>query len=104
MNDTTPAIKIQNLTKVYGNTIKAVDDILSEGPETKISAVSGAQDVEVTINDDEDYCGKNSGQIYLLSDVNKDCYVNLLDVQEMAIQWLGCTNPFYPDDCDLVLP
>ena len=39
------------------------------------------------------YCGQ-LGTVYLASDINSDCYVNLEDVAIMASNWLECTDVF----------
>jgi hypothetical protein len=37
--------------------------------------------------------GANScGQVYKVTDVNQDCYTNLLDFAEMAAKWLECSD------------
>ena len=40
---------------------------------------------------DDPYCGQ-TGTMYLLGDVNKDCYVNLTDLSMLAQNWLECTH------------
>ncbi len=37
---------------------------------------------------------------FLRSDINRDCYVNMLDLMEMASDWLRCTDPAKPLLCD----
>lgn len=39
----------------------------------------------------------------LESDLNDDCFVSLLDLALMALEWLECGNPFSPD-CDVEIP
>lgn len=36
-------------------------------------------------------CGEE-GTLYLAGDLNKDCYVNLLDIAVWSEEWLGCTD------------
>jgi len=82
--------------------ITAVDDSVYEGkaPHTTIiahTAVSADQDyngigigsVEVTVVDNELTCGDWG---YLPSDLNRDCYVDLLDFAIFAQQWLQIGN------------
>jgi hypothetical protein len=41
--------------------------------------------------------GKGScGQVYKKSDINQDCYVNLLDLAELAAMWLECSDVTEP--------
>lgn len=41
---------------------------------------------------DPQTCG-DFGTSFLPQDINKDCYVNVGDLAEMAQHWLGCTDP-----------
>lgn len=43
-----------------------------------------------------DKCG-DPGTDYLKGDVNKDCRVDFKDVAEVALDWLGCTDPQDPN-------
>jgi hypothetical protein len=45
-------------------------------------------------------CGQ-AGTVYLLGDLNKDCYVNILDFSVFAADWLKCTDPADTDNCSL---
>jgi hypothetical protein len=40
---------------------------------------------------------------YLAGDVNKDCYVNFKDFAQMAEDWLLCTHPSDPFNCENAL-
>ncbi len=96
-------------TEILTIDVSSTDDSESEGPEiipvVNTSTGLTVKDVEVVLNDDERYCNDGLGQLpHLLADMNLDCYVNLEDLQIMAAQWLDCTDPFFPDDCVLVLP
>ncbi|MFH1614050.1 MAG: hypothetical protein ABIG61_03060 [Planctomycetota bacterium] len=53
----------------------------------KINAV---EIVEPTVLTCEDIIRSGSS---FEADINADCYVNLLDLVEMTVQWLDCTNP-----------
>ena len=44
------------------------------------------------------YCGE-FGTAYKVGDVDKDCYVNTIDIAEIASQWLNCTDP-NKSECD----
>ena len=44
-------------------------------------------------------CG-DPGMVYLDSDINKDCYVNLEDFVKLGIEWLLCNDPAKPEECD----
>ena len=37
---------------------------------------------------------------FLVSDINHDCYVNMMDLAIIASQWLQCNNPVDPVNCD----
>jgi C1A family cysteine protease len=48
-----------------------------------VSSVSGIEP--------KHFCGE-SGQVYLTTDINKDCYVDLKDLAVLAADWLKCTD------------
>ena len=88
-------------------TVSAVNDLLSEGPETSTitHTVTGGgydgvdvRDILASVIDNEEYCGQ-LGTIFSVSDLNLDCYVNMRDFEILASEWLECTDPGYPDDC-----
>ena len=92
-----------NWTDVKTVTVRAVDDTLSEGPHqaTITHAVSSTDPiynnivvapVVVDINDNEAFCG-DENTTYLPADINRDCYVNLVDFALIAHDWLACTDP-----------
>jgi len=97
-------------TEMLEVVVTAVDDALSEGPETSVVVNTGSdsevRDVEVLVNDNERYCGDNvdGPQTYAPSDFNRDCYVDLQDFALFARDWLRCTDPFYPVDCPPYTP
>ena len=37
---------------------------------------------------------------FLVSDINRDCYVDMQDMALVALQWLQCTDPQDPINCD----
>jgi hypothetical protein len=45
------------------------------------------------------YCGQ-PGQVFKQTDLNLDCIVDLADFAEVAAEWLRCTDPTDPDNCD----
>ncbi|MCK5000017.1 MAG: exo-alpha-sialidase, partial [Anaerohalosphaera sp.] len=90
-------------TDIKTVTVQAVDDDISEGPhQAMITHSSFSNDpnfnnipivpVVVDVNDNEPYCG-DENTIYLLGDVNEDCYINLVDFSIIAKEWLACTDP-----------
>jgi sialidase-1 len=44
-------------------------------------------------------CGQE-GTVYLSGDLNKDCYVNFWDLAMLAKDWLMCTDPQNPVECN----
>jgi len=46
------------------------------------------------------FCG-DQGTVYLDADLNGDCYVNWGDFSEFAAQWLQCTDPADPNNCQV---
>ena len=42
------------------------------------------------------YCGQ-AGTVYLPGDLNRDCYVNLEDLEILALEWLKCTDILLAD-------
>ena len=46
------------------------------------------------------YCGQ-PGTVYYPGDINKDCYVNLFDLALFAADWLKCSDPADPINCDI---
>ena len=91
-------------TEIQSLTVTAVDDLESEGPENHAILVDGTREIIVEVGDNEPYCGKESDQVYLSGDLNKDCYVDIEDIVEMAKLWLNCTDPFDTVNCDQILP
>ena len=100
------ALFTQGGSDTYTVTVNAVDDQDVEGDHaglithTIISddpsyAVFGLNDVSVAIADNEPYCG-DENTIYLPGDLNTDCYVNLLDIAILALEWMQCTDPADP--------
>ena len=45
------------------------------------------------------YCGQ-AGTVYLSGDLNRDCYVNIEDLKVFLSDWLNCTDPASPLDCN----
>ena len=45
---------------------------------------------------DPDQCG-DLGTTYMPADLSKDCHVNLADLNLLAQQWLGCSDPSVPE-------
>ena len=45
--------------------------------------------------------GKNPNASFDKGDINKDCYVNLMDLMLLANDWLKCTDPADPVNCVL---
>ncbi|MCK5000947.1 MAG: exo-alpha-sialidase, partial [Anaerohalosphaera sp.] len=81
--------------------VTAYDDDLSEGPHFGVithrvtsddPVYNGITDLQVTIEDNEPYCG-DAKTVYLASDLNKDCYIDLEDLAILAAEWLQCSNP-----------
>ena len=100
------ALFTQGGSETYTVTVNAVDDGVSEGPHASLIThtvvsndsnytLDGLDDVSVSITDNDPYCG-DSNTIYLLGDLNKDCYVNLLDIAVLASEWMMCTDPADP--------
>jgi hypothetical protein len=89
-------------------TVTSLDNTTSDGPrDVKVAITTTSTDPAydqlateffITVTDNEVWCGQ-PGTVYHQGDVNKDCYVNLDDVAEMAGVWLECTHPFYTQDC-----
>jgi len=48
-----------------------------------------------TVNFETGNCGK-----FLISDINRDCYVNIQDLALVALQWLQCSDPEDPINCN----
>jgi len=44
---------------------------------------------------DPNTCGEE-GTIYLVGDLNHDCYIDLKDISILAESWLSCTDPADP--------
>ena len=89
--------------------VSAFNDSDSEGPHTSLIShtvtvdndgnYSGvSRDLAVDVVDDERWCG-DSGTEYQDADIDRDCYVNLIDLGVMAAEWLMCTDPADPIDC-----
>lgn len=83
--------------------VDANDDSDSEGPHTGLitfNVTSDApsydgmllDDIQVSIEDNDPYCG-DGNTLYLASDLNQDCYVNLADIALFVENWLQCSNP-----------
>ena len=76
--------------------ITAYDDDVYEGKVPHVTTITHAADggdytginiaaVEVEVIDDELTCGDWG---YFVSDINKDCYVDLQDFAEFASEWM----------------
>ena len=65
---------------------------ISSDPSLNDMIIAG---VDVTIEPDQ-WCGQ-TGTTYKVSDINRDCEVNIDDLAKIASQWLECTNPDNPD-------
>lgn len=100
------AVFTQGGSEIFTIVVNAVDDAIVEGDHSGTIShtitsddasytVLTFDDVAVTIEDNEPYCG-DSNTIYLLGDLNRDCYVNLLDIAELALEWMMCTDPADP--------
>ena len=84
------------------NVMTADDDIIREQPTGTISyTVVSADpvfdsfviaDTIVQISDNDPFCG-DEDTIYMLGDLNRDCYINMLDIAVFAIDWMSCTDP-----------
>lgn len=77
--------------------VSAYDDDIYEGKEPHVVTISHSANggdytginissVEVEVIDDELICGDWG---YMRGDINKDCYVDLLDFAEFASQWMS---------------
>lgn len=55
-------------------------------------------EVIIMIHGQDPYCGQ-PGTVYLPGDLNRDCYVDLLDLAMMADGWMLCTDTTWPDRC-----
>lgn len=84
-------------------TVSAIDDTVSEGPQivTITHSVSSTDvvyddapipDIQVAVADNEPYCG-DENTVFLTTDLNRDCYVNLTDLAMLAFDWMQCTDP-----------
>jgi hypothetical protein len=93
-------------------TVTAIDDGDNEGDHvSQINHTTDSNDqrfndgtivqLQANVADNDGLCGI-VGTRYLEADLNKDCYVDLLDFALMASRWLQCTDPFYPDKCILI--
>jgi hypothetical protein len=81
--------------------VSAYDDDVYEGKEPHVVTISHSADggeytgvnissVEVEVTDNELICGDWG---YMTADINKDCYVNLLDFAELASAWMLSIAP-----------
>ena len=95
--------QISNWADVKVVTVRAVDNNESEGDRqvTIAHSVSSSDalynaisipPVVAAVIDNEPWCG-DSNTVYLLGDINEDCYVNLADVAMFVLDWLKCTDP-----------
>jgi len=80
--------------RVY--TSVSADDVLVfaiKRNDTENGDNNGLSLIEVTILDEwsEESC-EQQGE-YNIADINKDCYVNLADILELAKGWLDCNDP-----------
>ena len=70
------------------------------GTTVTVTGVSVDQQVEYVVSiAPPEVCG-DVGTVYKLTDLNEDCEVNLVDLALFASEWLSCTHPAYPTDCD----
>ena len=83
--------------------VSAHDDDDSEGPHSgtithqistndPLYATASMRDISVSITDNEPYCG-DANTVYLASDLNQDCYVNINDMVIIVAGWLQCSDP-----------
>ena len=49
----------------------------------------------------EAVAGNPACPVFLASDLNYDCYVDMLDLAVFAMDWMQCTDPADPANCDI---
>lgn len=94
-------------------TVTAIDDQIDQPFETYHSVIThtafsldpyynniAIPDITVSVYDNEVHCGDYG---YLPADINQDCYLDMLDLHSLASEWLTCTDPTDPVNCELTL-